>query len=75
MEEKWTAFLRLKGKTQTKKAERVLEEFDGLVQSLRSVDIDFNIIVYVEGKGPRMIRSKNRVQSLETRVPRERSGA
>jgi hypothetical protein len=74
MEKKWTAFLRLKGKTQTKKAERILEEFDGLVKSLRGVDIDYNIIVFVEGKGPKMLRPQNSVQSPETRVPSEKGG-
>ena len=74
IEKKWTAFLRLKGQTWAKKEEEILDEFDGLVQSLRGVDIDYSIIIFVEGKGPRMPAHIS-VQGPETRVPRERRGA
>lgn len=72
---KWTAFLRLKGETWTSKEDEILDTFEGLVRSLRGVDIDYNIIVFVEGNDPRLLGPPNRVQRPETMTPRERSGA
>jgi hypothetical protein len=75
MEKKWTAFLRLKGKTRANNTEGVVEQFDGLFQSLVGVDIDCSIIVFVEDKDSRVHRPPNGVQHPETTVPSERSDA
>jgi hypothetical protein len=74
MEKKWMAFLRLKGETQAKE-EDILNEFSGFVQSIRDVDVDYNVIVFIEGEAPRMYRPSDFVQGPETRVPRKGNGA
>jgi hypothetical protein len=75
MGKNWTAFLRLKGETWTKKTEEMLYEFDGLVQFLQGVDVDYNLIVFVEDKGSRVLRTQNPAQTSDTWVSREGSGA
>jgi len=47
---KWTALMKLRGQTEARGGEEILNEFDGFVQSLRGADVDYNIIVLVEGK-------------------------
>jgi hypothetical protein len=74
MAKKWTAFLRPKGETQAKE-EDMLNEFSGFVQSIRGVDVDYNVIVFIEGEAPRMYRPSDFVQGPGTRVPRKGNGA
>ena len=71
---KWTAFLRLEGETWTKKSEEMLDEFSGLVQFLRGVDVDYNLIVFVENKGRRIFRLHKSEQDPEIWTHREKSG-
>jgi len=52
-----TAYMKLKGQTTARKEEEILEEFDGFVQSLRGVGVDYNIIVMVQGSAPRQFHS------------------
>ena len=75
MMKKWTAFLRLKGETWTEKEGEMLHEFDGLVQFLRGVDVDYNLIVFVEDEDSMVLGTQNSVQTSETWVRREGSGA
>ena len=70
MPNKWIAFLRLKGETQAEE-EDMLNEFSGFVQSIRGVDVDYNVIVLIEGEAPKMYRPSGVVQGPETRVPRK----
>jgi hypothetical protein len=70
---KWTAFMKLKGQTWARGGEEILDEFDGFVQSLRRVAVDYNIIVLVEGKAPRRFHSE--YNTTEPKIARERSGA
>ena len=70
---KWTAFMKLKGQTWARGGDEILDEFDGLVQSLRGVAVDYNIIVLVEGKAPRQLRSE--YNTTEPRITQDRSGA
>jgi hypothetical protein len=74
MGKKWTAFLKLKGETWTKKSEEMLDEFDGLVQFLRGVDVDYNLIVFVEDEDSMALLTQNPEQTSETRVRREENG-
>ena len=74
MAKKWTAFLRLKGETQAEE-EDMLNEFSGFFQSIRGVDVDYSVIVFIEGEAPRMYRPSDFVQCPETRVPRKGNGA
>jgi hypothetical protein len=74
MGKKWTAFLKLKGETWTK-SEPMLDEFDGLAQFLRGVDVDYNLRVFVEDEDSTVLRTQNPEQNSETRVRREESGA
>jgi hypothetical protein len=60
---KWTAYLKLNGQTWARKEDEILEEFEGFVQSLRGVGVDYNIIVLVEGKVPRELRSEFKVRN------------
>jgi hypothetical protein len=71
---KWTAFLRLKRETWAKKREETPEEIIGLVQFLRGVDIDYNLIVFVEDEGSRVFHPKVSEQNSEAWVRREESG-
>jgi hypothetical protein len=70
---KWTALMKLKGQTWARGGEDVLDEFDGFVQSLRGVAVDYNVIVLVDGKAPRQFHSE--YNTTEPRTARERSGA
>ena len=70
---KWTAFLRLKGETWTKKREEMPDEFIGLVQLLGGVNVDYNLIVFVEDEGSR-VPAHNSQQSSEAWARREESG-
>jgi hypothetical protein len=69
---KWTAYLKLKGETQRKKRE-IPSELMGLVHFLRSVDIDYNLVVFVEDEGSRVLHSQNSEQSSEAWARREES--
>jgi hypothetical protein len=71
---KWTAFLRLKGETCTRKSDETPEEVFGLVQFLRGVDIDYNLIVFVEDELSRLLDPENSRQSSEAWARREESG-
>jgi hypothetical protein len=68
---KWTAVLKLKGETCTRKRSETPEEVFGLVQFLRGVDIDYNFIVFVEDEGSS--RPQNSQQSSEAWAHREES--
>jgi len=70
---RWTAFLRLKGETWTKR-EVMPDEFIGLVQFLRGVDVDYNLIVFVEDEGSSVLHPRNSEQSSEAWARREESG-
>jgi hypothetical protein len=70
---KWTAVLRLKGETCTRKSNETPEEVFGLVQFLRGVDIDYSLIVFVEDEDSR-VRPQNLRQSPEAWARREESG-
>jgi len=71
---KWTAFLRLKRKTWTEKREETPEEVIGLVQFLRGVDIDYNLIVFVENEGSRVLDLENSERRSEDWARREERG-
>ncbi|HEX4919541.1 MAG TPA: hypothetical protein VFV92_02235 [Candidatus Bathyarchaeia archaeon] len=71
---KWTAFLRLKGETWTKKREEMPDEFEGLVQFLRGVDVEYNLVVLVEAEGSRVLHSQNSGQGTEAWARRQESG-
>jgi hypothetical protein len=72
---KWTAYLKLKGQTWARKEEEILEEFEGFVQSLRGVGVGYNIIVLVEGKVPRELRSEFKVRENNPKVSNGGAGA
>jgi len=72
---KWTAFLRLRGETWTKKGEEMRDEFDGLVQVLRGVDVDYDLIVFVEDQGSTKLGAHSSAQTSDTWVHRDGSGA
>jgi hypothetical protein len=74
MGKKWIAFLRLKGETWTEKREEMPDEFIGLVQFLRGVDVDYNLIVFVEDESSMVLHPQNSEQSSETWARREESG-
>ena len=70
---KWTAFPRLKGETWTKKREEMPYEFDGLVKFLRGVDVEYNLIVFVEDQSSSLLHPQNSEQSSEAWARREES--
>jgi hypothetical protein len=72
---RWTAYMKLKGQTWARKEEEILDEFDGFVQSLRGVGVDYNIIVMVEGGVPRELRSEYTARDSEVKIAREGPGA
>jgi hypothetical protein len=72
---RWTAYMKLKGQASARKEEEILEEFDGFVQSLRGVGVDYNIIVMVEGGVPRQLHSEYAARDTETKIAREGPGA
>ena len=72
---RWTAYMKLKGQTWARREEEILDEFDGFVQSLRGVGVDYNIIVMVEGRVPRQLHSEYTAGAAEARLAREGSGA
>lgn len=72
---RWTAYLKLKGQTRARREEEIMVEFDGFVQSLRGVGVDYNIIVLVEGKAPRQICSEHNSSNTEAGIAREGTGA
>jgi hypothetical protein len=72
---KWTAYLKLKGQTWARKKDEILDEFEGFVQSLRGVGVDYNIIVLVEGKAPRELRSESSVREHSPKVSNWGGGA
>jgi hypothetical protein len=71
---KWTAFLRLKGDTWTKNRDEMPGEVIGLVQFLGGVDVEYNLIVFVEDEGSRVLRPQSSEQSSEVWARREESG-
>ena len=70
---KWTAVLRLKGETWTKKREEMPAELIGLVPFLRGVDIDYNLIVFVENEGSKVL-AENSERCSQVWARREESG-
>ena len=70
---KRTAFLRLKGETWTKKKEEMPDEFDGLVKFLRGVDVEYNLMVFVEDQGSSLSHPQDSEKSSEA-LAREESG-
>ena len=71
----WTAFLKLKGQTSLRNEEEILDEFDGFVQALQRVGVDYNIIVMVEGRASRQLHSEYSTRETEPKIAREGSGA
>jgi hypothetical protein len=72
---RWTAYMKLKGQTWARKEEEILDEFDGFVQSLRGVGVDYNIIVMVEGPAPRQVYTEYKGKGTGAEIVREGSGA
>jgi hypothetical protein len=72
---RWTAFMKLKGETWALREKEILDEFDGFVQSLRGVGVDYNIIVMVEGGVPRQLHSDCNARETEAGMVGEGSGA
>ena len=72
---RWTAYMKLKGQTWARKEEEILDEFDGFVQSLRGVGVDYNIIVMVEGGVPRQLHSDYKATETGAKIARQGSGA
>jgi len=72
---RWTAYMKLKGQTWARREDEILEEFDGFVQSLRGLGVDYNIIVMVEGGVPRQIRPEYTPRDSEAKIAREGPGA
>lgn len=70
---KWTAFLRLKGETWTKKREEMPDEFDGLVKFLRGFDVEYDLVVFVEDQGSRVFHPQNSEQSSDAWARRDES--
>jgi hypothetical protein len=71
---KWTAFLRLKGETRTRKRDETPEEVIGLIQFLRGVDIDYNLIVSVENEGSKVLDPENSGRCSQVWARREERG-
>ena len=71
---KGTAFLSLKGETWTKKREEMPYEFDELVELLRVVDVEYDLVVFAEDQGSRVLHQQNSEQSSEAWARREESG-
>jgi hypothetical protein len=74
MGKEWTAFLRLRGETWTKKREEMPDEFVGLVEFLGGVDVEYNLIVFVEDESSRAFHPQNSEQRPEAWTRREESG-
>jgi len=72
---KWTAFLRLRGETWTKKGEEMRDEFDGLVQVRRGIDVDYDLIVFVGDPGSSRLGTRSSAQTADTWVHCDGSGA
>jgi hypothetical protein len=72
---KWTAFLRLRGETWTKKGEEMRDEFEGLVQVLRGVDVDYDLIVFAGDPGSTRLGAQSSAQTSDTWVHRAGSSA
>jgi hypothetical protein len=72
---RWTAFMKLKGQTWARREKEILDEFDGFVQSLRGVGVDYNIIVMVEGGAYRQLHSDCGARETEAGMVGEGSGA
>jgi hypothetical protein len=72
---RWTAYMKLKGQTWARREEEILDEFDGFVQSLRSVGVDYNIIVMVEGRAPRRVYTEYKGKGADAEMVREGSGS
>lgn len=67
--------MKLKGQTWARREDEIVDEFEGFVQSLRGVGVDYNIIVMVEGGVPRQIRSEYTLRDSEAKIAREGPGA
>ena len=72
---RWTAYMKLKGHTLARREEEILDEFDGFVQSLRGLVVDYDIIVKVEGGVPRQPHSPCDIRETEPAMAREGDGA
>jgi hypothetical protein len=72
---RWTAYMKLKGQTWARKEDEILEEFDGFVQSLRGVGVDYNIIVMVKGRTPRQVYTEYKGKGADAEIVPERSGS
>ena len=72
---KWTAYMKLKGQTWSRREEEILDEFEGFVQSLRGVGVDYNIIVMVEGIAPRKQNSSFGLRKNHPNVSQRGGGA
>jgi len=71
----WTAYMKLKGQTRARREKDILDEFDGFVQSLRGANVDYHLIVMVEGGVLRQLRSEYMARDTDSEVVRESSGA
>jgi hypothetical protein len=72
---RWTAYMKLKGQTWARREEEILDEFDGFVESLRGVGVDYNIIVMVKGRTPRQVYTEYKGKGADAEIVREGSGA
>lgn len=71
---RWTAYMKLKGQTLARRKDEILDEFDGFVESLRGVGVDYNIIVKVEGKVLRQLHPEYHVTETNAKIAGEGSG-
>ncbi|HEV2119258.1 MAG TPA: hypothetical protein VGS11_03985 [Candidatus Bathyarchaeia archaeon] len=71
---RWTAYMKLKGQTWARGEDEILDEFDGFVQSLRGVGIDYHIIVTVDGRTPRQFNPESKVKEASANIAGETSG-
>lgn len=72
---RWTAYMKLRGQTCAREQEEILDEFEGFVQSLRGVGVDYDIIVMVEGRAPGELNSSYRARENYPKVSQEGGGA
>ena len=72
---RWTAYMKLQGHTLARREEEILDEFDGFVQSLRGLGVDYDIIVKVEGGVPRQLHSPHNTPETELKMAQEGAGA
>jgi hypothetical protein len=69
---RWKAFLRLNGETLVESDEDILNEFKGFIQALKSVGIDYSVVVNVERGETETLKSAEHGPSITSRPSRGR---